>query len=72
MKQEQGDFCIILGVHRFVRVSPFDSNGKRHTSFVSVLTTPMTSKTDIESAKQIELKPNELEITTSTAQVAYF
>jgi len=37
------------GVHRLVRISPFDSNAKRHTSFVSVYVYPMVDDTiDIE------------------------
>ena len=47
------------GVHRLVRISPFDSNAKRHTSFVSVDVTPEISD-DIE----IEIKPDEIRIDT--------
>src|SRR5699024_1973951 len=37
------------GVHRLVRISPFDSSGRRHTSFVSCDVTPeMTDDVDIE------------------------
>lgn len=45
------------GVHRLVRISPFDSGGRRHTSFASVLITPEYN-TDIN----IDIKENELKI----------
>lgn len=47
------------GVHRLVRISPFDSNAKRHTSFASVDITPEISE-DI----QIEIRPEDLRIDT--------
>jgi peptide chain release factor 2 len=43
------------GVHRLVRISPFDSNKRRHTSFASVDVTP-----DIEGTINIEIKPDDL------------
>lgn len=45
------------GVHRLVRISPFDSNSRRHTSFASVLVTPELNK-NID----IDIKDNELKI----------
>lgn len=47
------------GVHRLVRISPFDSNAKRHTSFASVDVTP-----EIEEDIEIALKPEDLRIDT--------
>ncbi len=47
------------GVHRLVRVSPFDSSGRRHTSFASVEVVPEFSDDD----NNIELKDEDLEIT---------
>ena len=46
-----------VGVHRLVRISPFDSNARRHTSFASVEVTPLfdNSKIDIE-VKESDLK----------------
>ena len=43
------------GVHRLVRISPFDSNARRHTSFAAADVTP-----DIEGTINIEIKPDDL------------
>lgn len=48
-----------IGVHRLVRISPFDSNARRHTSFASVFVSP-----EIDDDIKIELKPDELNIET--------
>ncbi len=50
------------GVHRLVRISPFDSNARRHTSFAAVEVTP-----DIEDEIDIEVDDNDLEVTTMRA-----
>ena len=47
------------GVHRLVRISPFDSNAKRHTSFASVDVTP-----EITDDIQIEIKPEDVRVDT--------
>lgn len=47
------------GVHRLVRISPFDSNAKRHTSFASVDVTPEVTD-DIE----IDIRPDDIRIDT--------
>ncbi len=47
------------GVHRLVRISPFDSNAKRHTSFASVDVTP-----EITDDIKIEIKPEDVRIDT--------
>jgi len=47
------------GVHRLVRISPFDSNARRHTSFASVFIYP-----EIEDDVEIELNPADLEFET--------
>lgn len=47
------------GVHRLVRISPFDSNAKRHTSFASVDVSP-----EITDDIQIEVRPEDLRIDT--------
>ncbi len=47
------------GVHRLVRISPFDQAKRRHTSFVSVDVIPL-----IEVRKEIEIKPDDLRIDT--------
>lgn len=51
-----------VGVHRLVRISPFDSNARRHTSFASCDVVP-----DIVEDMEIEIADSELEITTSRA-----
>ncbi|WP_028375250.1 peptide chain release factor 2 [Leeuwenhoekiella sp. MAR_2009_132] len=43
------------GVHRLVRISPFDSNGKRHTSFASVYIYPL-----VDDTIQIEINPADI------------
>lgn len=49
-----------IGVHRLVRISPFDSGGRRHTSFASVYVYPVVDD-DIE----IEVNPSDIEWQTS-------
>jgi peptide chain release factor 2 len=53
------------GVHRLVRISPFDSNAKRHTSFASVDVTP-----EVDDDIQIQIKPEEIRIDTYRASGA--
>ena len=53
------------GVHRLVRISPFDSNAKRHTSFVSVYVYPL-----VDDSIEIEINPSDIEITTSRSSGA--
>ncbi len=45
------------GVHRLVRISPFDSNARRHTSFTSVYVTP-----EIDDDFEVVINPNDLRI----------
>ncbi|MBQ7977042.1 MAG: peptide chain release factor 2 [Clostridia bacterium] len=47
------------GVHRLVRISPFDSNARRHTSFASVEVMPQ-----IENENEVEIKDSDLKIDT--------
>jgi peptide chain release factor 2 len=47
------------GVHRLVRISPFDSNARRHTSFASVSVTP-----DIEDDIEVDINEDDLRIDT--------
>jgi peptide chain release factor 2 len=48
------------GVHRLVRISPFDSNARRHTSFASVYCYPL-----VDDTIEIEVKDADIEIQTS-------
>jgi peptide chain release factor 2 len=47
------------GVHRLVRISPFDSNARRHTSFASVFVTP-----EIDDAVEVEINDVDLRVDT--------
>jgi peptide chain release factor 2 len=51
-----------MGVHRLVRISPFDGNARRQTSFAAIEVTP-----DIEDEIDIEIKDTDLETTTMRA-----
>jgi len=48
-----------VGVHRLVRISPFDSNKRRHTSFASVFVTP-----ELDDSVEVEIKEDELRVDT--------
>lgn len=47
------------GVHRLVRISPYDSNKRRHTSFAAVDVVP-----EVEAAAEIEINPDDLRLDT--------
>ncbi|WP_143076481.1 peptide chain release factor 2 [Flavobacterium swingsii] len=53
------------GVHRLVRISPFDSNAKRHTSFASVYVYPL-----VDDTIEIEINPADIEIITARSSGA--
>jgi len=53
------------GIHRLVRISPFDANHRRHTSFASVFVYP-----EIEDDVEIEINPDDLRIDTFRASGA--
>jgi len=53
------------GVHRLVRISPFDSNAKRHTSFASVYVYPL-----VDESIEIDINPADIEITTARSSGA--
>ena len=53
------------GVHRLVRISPFDSNARRHTSFASIFVSPV-----IDDTIEIDINPSDLRIDTYRAQGA--
>lgn len=62
--QFEGDFAYGYlkgenGVHRLVRISPFDSNAKRHTSFASVYVYPL-----VDDTIEIEVNPADIEFET--------
>ena len=49
-----------IGVHRLVRISPFDSNQRRHTSFASIFVYPV-----VDDTINIEINPADVELQTS-------
>jgi peptide chain release factor 2 len=51
-----------IGVHRLVRISPFDSGGRRHTSFASVWVIP-----EIDDTIDVDIRPEDLRIDTFRA-----
>ena len=62
--QFEGDFAYGYlkgenGVHRLVRISPFDSNAKRHTSFASVYVYPL-----VDDTIEIDINPADIEFET--------
>ena len=50
------------GIHRLVRISPFDSNARRHTSFASVYVYPV-----LDDSIEVEIKPEDLRVDTYRA-----
>ncbi len=54
------------GVHRLVRISPFDANKRRHTSFASVSVLPEIKDDDVE----VEIDPSEIRVDTYRASGA--
>ena len=54
-----------IGVHRLVRISPFDSNARRHTSFASIFAFP-----EVDDNIEIEISPADLRIDTYRASGA--
>lgn len=51
-----------IGVHRLVRISPFDSNARRHTSFASVWVLP-----EIDDSFEVDIRPEDLRVDTFRA-----
>ena len=51
-----------MGIHRLVRISPFDSNGKRHTSFTSVFVFPV-----LDDTIEVDIRPEDLRVDTYRA-----
>jgi len=68
--QIKGDYAFGLlkaesGVHRLVRISPFDANSRRHTSFVSVHIYPV-----VEGTIEVEIKDEDIRVDTFRASGA--
>jgi peptide chain release factor 2 len=66
----EGDFAFGYlkgenGVHRLVRISPFDSNAKRHTSFASVYVYPL-----VDDSIEIKINPADIVVVTSRSSGA--
>jgi len=62
--QVNGDYAHGLlkgegGIHRLVRISPFDSNSRRHTSFASVYVSPV-----IDDSIEVDIKPDDIRVDT--------
>lgn len=53
------------GIHRLVRISPFDSNARRHTSFASVYVSPV-----IDDTITVDIKPEDIRVDTYRASGA--
>ncbi len=60
-----GLFSAEKGVHRLVRISPFDSAARRHTAFAGVEVAPFVEATD-----EVEIEPDDLQIDTYRASGA--
>jgi peptide chain release factor 2 len=60
-----GLFSAEKGVHRLVRISPFDSAARRHTAFAGVEVAPL-----VEDAVEVEIEPDDLQIDTYRASGA--
>ena len=60
-----GNLKCEMGVHRLVRISPFDSNSRRHTSFASLEVLP-----EITDDIEIDINPNDLRVDTYRASGA--
>lgn len=60
-----GYLCSEAGVHRLVRISPFDTNKRRHTSFASVIVSP-----EIEDDIQVDIRDEDIRMDTYRASGA--
>ncbi len=49
-----------MGIHRLVRISPFDASGRRHTSFAAIEVTPDL----VDTAKDVEIREEDLKVDT--------
>ncbi len=63
--QAYGHLRSEIGVHRLVRISPFDANKRRHTSFASVYVYP-----EVDDNLEVDINPNDLRIDTYRSQGA--